>query len=67
MFFGDHVPPYFHAYYNEYEAFYAIETGEIFHGDMPKVQHRLIQAWVKLHRNELENNWKILLEKNRNL
>jgi len=62
MFFGDHTPPHFHAYYGEFEAFYSIETGEIFHGDMPKTQHRLIQAWVELHREELEKNWEILVE-----
>ena len=61
MFFGDHVPPHFHAYYAEFEAFYSIETGEIFHGDMPRTQHRLIQAWVELHREELEKNWEILV------
>lgn len=60
MFFGDHFPPHFHAYYNDFEAFYSIETGEIFHGEMPKPQHRLDQAWVELHREELNNNWNIL-------
>ncbi len=62
IFFGDHLPPHFHAYYNEYEAFYSIETGEIFHGDMSRAQHRLIQAWVELHREELNANWNILVE-----
>lgn len=61
MFFGDHVPPHFHAYFNEFEAFYSIETGEIFHGELPKKQHRLVQAWVELHREELMKNWQILL------
>ena len=28
-------------------------------GALPKKQLRLVQAWVELHRDELEANWKL--------
>ena len=60
MYLGDHLPPHFHAVYNESEAMFSIETGEIFKGDFPKKQMRLVQAWVELHRDELFLNYQRL-------
>ncbi len=60
MYLKDHVPPHFHAKYGEYEAVFSIETGEIFHGDLPKKQMRLVQAWTELHRTELSENFRLL-------
>ena len=53
MYFKDHLPPHFHATYQEYEAQVAIETGNTIAGDLPRKQTRLVQAWVELHRDEL--------------
>ena len=64
MYFKDHFPPHFHALYNEYEALFSIETGEIIQGDIPKKQLRLIQAWVELHREELFENFNELSQDN---
>ena len=60
MYFGDHLPPHFHAVYSEHEAMFSIETGEVFKGEFPKAQMRLVQAWVELHREELDKNYKTL-------
>lgn len=57
---GEHNPPHFHAYYNEYEALFSLD-GEILKGDMPKKQTRLIQAWVELHVDELRANWTLAI------
>jgi len=35
------------------------ETGEIFAGDLPRKQFRLVQAWIELHRDELMADWKL--------
>jgi hypothetical protein len=35
MYFGDHVPPHFHALYAEFEALIAIETFEVIRGELP--------------------------------
>ncbi|HYG14753.1 MAG TPA: DUF4160 domain-containing protein [Bacteroidia bacterium] len=64
MYFKDHVPPHFHAVYGEHEALFSIETGEIFQGDLPKKQLRLVQAWTELHREELMRNFNALTTDN---
>ena len=57
MYFKDHVPPHFHAMYQEHEAQVSIETGNIIAGDLPNKQTRLVQAWVELHREERMINY----------
>ena len=57
MYFKDHLPPHFHAIYQEHEAQVSIETGNIIAGDLPRKQTRLVQAWVELHRDELVLNY----------
>ena len=53
MYFKDHYPSHFHAMYNEFEAVFSIESGEIIQGDLPKKQLRMVRAWTELHRAEL--------------
>lgn len=57
MFFNDHVPPHFHAYYGGDEATINIETGEIIDGKLPKRALRMVRAWAEAHRAELRANW----------
>ncbi|PKY10146.1 hypothetical protein B1757_11315 [Acidithiobacillus marinus] len=48
-----------HARYPELEASISIEEGELLAGDLPRKQMRLVQAWIKLHRDELMADWKL--------
>ena len=54
---NEHNPSHFHAYYGEYNATISIETGEIIEGKLPKNASKLVNQWLKLHRNELQNMW----------
>ena len=54
---GEHNPPHFHAYYNEYKASFSIDYLEIVDGDLPRKQKRLVQAWAELHIDELRADW----------
>jgi len=58
---GEHNPPHFHAYYNEYTATISLDTMEILEGSLPKRQLRLIQAWAELHIDELWGNWRLAM------
>ena len=60
MYAKDHLPPHFHASYNDDEAMFSIETGNVIQGDLPHKQTRLVQAWVELHREELTENYNLL-------
>ena len=57
MYFNDHPPPHFHAYYGEAEALYAIQTLEVIEGGLPRRAHNLVLEWASAHRAELLKNW----------
>ena len=59
MFSDDHNPPHFHARYQGYRASFDLD-GNLREGAMPRKQQRLITAWTEIHREELEENWKLI-------
>ena len=58
MYFGDHPPPHFHAWYAGHKGRIAIETGEPIDGDLPPRARRLIRESCELRRDALEENWR---------
>jgi hypothetical protein len=46
-----------HAIYAEYEAQVVIETLELYGGELPAHELRLVREWAEIHRAELEANW----------
>jgi len=54
-----HNLPHFHAKYAEFEASIGIGEGEVLAGELPRKQLRLVQAWLELHRDELQADWEI--------
>ncbi len=55
-----HHRPHFHAYYQENVGVYAIDTIELIAGQLPRRQHRLVEAWAELHQRELLTDWERL-------
>jgi UDPglucose 6-dehydrogenase len=43
------------------DCVFAIETGDVLTGELPRKQTRLVQAWIELHRDELMADWEIAL------
>jgi hypothetical protein len=43
---GEHRPPHIHADYGEYEVLINIENGEIYAGDLPAKQLKLVFDWL---------------------
>ncbi len=62
MYFGDHVPPHFHATYGEFEAQISINDFRIIEGYLPPKALALVIEWASIHNIELDENWKILSE-----
>jgi len=58
---GEHPPPHFHVYYNEYRASVDIRTCEIIEGKLPRKQNKLTLAWAELHQEELMANWQLVM------
>ena len=54
-----HAKPHIHAEYSGNEVAVALD-GEIVEGSIPKGKMKLLDAWMELHRDDLEANWKLL-------
>jgi hypothetical protein len=52
-----HHRPHFHAYYHDHVAIVAVDTIETIAGGLPRRQHRLVEAWSEIHREELLEDW----------
>jgi len=57
MYYEEHNPPHFHAYYGEHKASISIETLEITEGSLPKRAKSMVIEWAIEHRQELLNDW----------
>lgn len=60
MFYNEHNPPHFHAYYNDFNAEINIETFEIIAGNLPKKVYNLVVEWALEHRDELMYDWQLM-------
>ena len=58
MFYHEHEPPHFHAEYQTQRATFDF-SGRIIKGQIrSRTAKRLIRDWARLHRPELEQNWR---------
>jgi len=62
MYFNDHLPPHFHAKYNEFRGKVTIEDLRLIEGKMPNRVMALILEWANNHRDSLMENWNSLRE-----
>ena len=58
MFYKDHAPPHFHAYYAEYEITVGVADGAVA-GKFPQRALNLVLEWYQLHQSELQQNWEL--------
>ena len=57
MYWKDHNPPHFHAFYGGDEALVRIDNGSVFAGSLPRTAARLVAEWARLRRDELMADW----------
>lgn len=62
MYFGDHLPPHFHAEYAEFSAQISIRDLGILEGHLPPKALGLVVEWASIHREELMYNWNNLIK-----
>lgn len=53
----EHNPPHIHAIYGEYIGLFSISEGEMFEGDIPSREQRLVEAFIKRYREQLMIMW----------
>ncbi len=54
-----HHVPHIHAEYADQKAVFSIESGQILTGQFPANKTRLVQAWIEIHREELDADWQL--------
>jgi hypothetical protein len=54
-----HNAPHIHVRYAGQKASIAIADGELFAGNFPPKQLKLVQAWIEIHRDELMADWEL--------
>ncbi len=62
MYYNDnkqHKKPHIHVNYQDLEAVFDIQSGDVLDGKLPNNKLRLVQAWIELHRDELIANWSL--------
>jgi hypothetical protein len=57
MFFDDHNPPHFHAFYGEFKVAIDITKLAIFSGSFPPRALGLVIEWATIHQKELLADW----------
>ena len=58
---SQHNLPHLHAGFSGQEVVVDL-SGNIIEGEIPKGKMKLLLAWMEIHREELEANWKLLCD-----
>ena len=59
MYYDDHPPPHFHAYYGDEAAVIDIATLQVREGKLPRRALALVLEWAAAQRDELLNDWQL--------
>ena len=62
IYWRDHMPPHFHAFYGGSEILVSIEELEVLEGTMPPKQLKMLLGWAAFHQEELRENWELARE-----
>jgi hypothetical protein len=57
MYYDDHGPPHFHAYYGDSAVIIDIDTLRLRHGKLPRRALAMVLEWGAEHREELMADW----------
>lgn len=59
MYWKDHMPPHFHAFYGGNEVLVSIKDLEVLDGALPNKQLKMLLGWAAFHQEELMENWEL--------
>ena len=54
-----HHLPHIHVKYQEDEAVYSINDGQLLEGSLPSSKNKLVLAWIEIHREDLLADWQL--------
>lgn len=53
----EHNPPHVHALYGEYNGMFSLLDGEMFEGDIPLKEQRIVEKFIKINQEKLIRMW----------
>ena len=56
MYYDDHGPPHFHARFGDFRIVVDIDSAAV-RGYFPLRKQAVVLAWLRIHRQELLDNW----------
>lgn len=59
MYWSEHAPPHFHAFYGDEEALVDIRSLSVMQGHLPRRAVSLVLDWAELHQAELLEDWEL--------
>ena len=54
----EHNPPHLHAFYGDYVGLFSLEEGEMYEGDIPVKEQKLIKNFILHYKEQLYNMWR---------
>ncbi|MBQ9081993.1 MAG: DUF4160 domain-containing protein [Clostridia bacterium] len=63
MYWSDHMPPHFHAYYGGDKILVSIKDIDVLEGEFPHKQLKMVLGWAAIRQNELMDNWELAVRK----
>ena len=60
MYYREHNPPHFHAYYQGFEAIYDINAKKRVAGKFPIKADKIIVEWIEQYTSELLEDWNLM-------
>jgi hypothetical protein len=57
VYFRDHMPPHFHAIYNEYEVLIEINSLEVYSGSLPHKQMKKVREYAEKNQEFILKKW----------
>ena len=58
---GKHHVPHIHVICSDKESVFNLD-GEQLEGEIPPNKKKLVEAWIEIHKEDLQANWKLLDE-----
>lgn len=56
-----HHLPHIHVRYQEKEAVFSIENGDLLEGELPVNKRKLVEAWIEIHKEDLLADWSLAI------
>ncbi len=54
----EHNPPHLHAFYGDYVGLFSLEEGEMYEGDIPVKEQKLIKNFILHYKEQLYDMWR---------